>query len=167
LIKEEWMKAMLNWDLFTHPNTEIFSKSISHKEKLALSTDWKEYMTKNNVWISFYEWKTQQQILFSFHKRSTALKSSYTPALCPLPVTLVSCPVQTISISNLGREIGNLKKEIKAQTEQEGQGTEQERKVTKILTIHHQKFHVLLDIKIKGKLFKLKTLLDTGLTSTF
>jgi len=31
-----------------------------------------------------------------------------------------------------------------------------------ILSIKHQKFHVLLDIMIKGKQFWLKTLLDTG-----
>jgi hypothetical protein len=114
------MKGMLNWDLFSHPDAERFSKSISDKEKLALSTNWQEYMTKNNVWISFYEWKTQQQILSTFHKRSTTLKYSCKPSLHPLPTTLISFPVQTISISDLGRKIGNLKKEIKAQTKQEG-----------------------------------------------
>jgi hypothetical protein len=72
----------------------------------------------------------------------------------PILSPLVSYPVQTISISDLGKEISRLKTGIKkAVIEEHDQ---------QILSIEHQKFHVLLDIMIKGKQFRLKTLLDTG-----
>jgi len=41
-VKEEWMKLMLNWDLFTHPDAEQFSKSIRDMRKLTLSTAWQD-----------------------------------------------------------------------------------------------------------------------------
>ena len=32
--KREWMKEMLNWDLFTHPKAEAFAKRSSNQEKV-------------------------------------------------------------------------------------------------------------------------------------
>lgn len=51
------MKAMLNWDLFTHPKAEQFGLSHTVEEKIKLSQEWKNHMEETNSWISFYEWK--------------------------------------------------------------------------------------------------------------
>jgi len=48
---------MINWDLFTNPEAKEFYLSTPSKEKQRLSKEWKEYMSKNDCWISFYEWK--------------------------------------------------------------------------------------------------------------
>lgn len=154
LIKEDWMKEMLNWDLFTHPEAENFARTVPDKEKPVLSRQWQDYMAEKNVFISFYERKTQQQILATFHKRSSAPRSSCKILMRSLPV---SCPVQSISIYDLRKEMSNLKRDIKARTKQS-----KEREDERVLPILHQKFHVVLDIKIKGTVFKLKTLMDTG-----
>jgi hypothetical protein len=60
---EDWIKKMTNWDLFTNPEAEEFHKITPSKDKQRLSEDWKEYMQKNNYWISFYEWKKSRQQL--------------------------------------------------------------------------------------------------------
>ena len=56
-ISSKWMKTMLNWDLFTHPEVEQFGLNHTIEEKIILSQDWKRYMEVTNSWISFYEWK--------------------------------------------------------------------------------------------------------------
>jgi len=43
-ISSTWMKAMLNWDLFTNPDVEQFGLSHSIEEKKRLAEDWKHYM---------------------------------------------------------------------------------------------------------------------------
>jgi hypothetical protein len=43
-VKEDWIKNMLNWDLFTHPDAEQFSKTTPDNEKVALSMAWQNYM---------------------------------------------------------------------------------------------------------------------------
>lgn len=53
------MKAMLNWDLFTHLEVEQFGISHTIEEKIKLSQQWKTYMEETNSWISFYEWKRE------------------------------------------------------------------------------------------------------------
>jgi hypothetical protein len=151
LVKEDWMKEMLNWDLFTHPAAKGFSTSSTNEEKQNLSRKWQQFMTEKSIFISFYEWKFKQQRLENFKNKTFSL-----PSLVPLQVRPICCSVQTISISDLGKEISKLKREIKVQKEQEGKNEDN------ILSVYHQKFHVLLNIKIQDKLFRLKTLLDTG-----
>jgi hypothetical protein len=56
-IEEVWIKKMLNWDLFTHPETSDFNISTSDEEKTRLSKDWQNYISEKDTWISFYEWK--------------------------------------------------------------------------------------------------------------
>lgn len=56
-VSSKWMKAMLNWDLFTNPEAKEFGMSHTIDEKRKLAEDWKRYMEVNNSWISFYEWK--------------------------------------------------------------------------------------------------------------
>jgi hypothetical protein len=60
-IEEKWIKKMLNWDLFTNPETNDFNSAVSDKEKLKLSQDWQKYISDNNLWISFFEWKKLNQ----------------------------------------------------------------------------------------------------------
>jgi len=60
-IKETWIKKMLNWDLFTHPESSKFNISTSNKEKTCFSSEWHTYISKNNLWISFYEWKRKSK----------------------------------------------------------------------------------------------------------
>jgi len=38
-VKVDWMKDMLNWDLFTHPNAEAFASNSSNEEKLSSSKE--------------------------------------------------------------------------------------------------------------------------------
>ena len=52
---------MLNWDLFTNPETNEFNTAVSNTEKLKPSKDWQEYISDNNLWISFFEWKKLNQ----------------------------------------------------------------------------------------------------------
>jgi hypothetical protein len=105
-------------------------------------------MDQKDMFISFYEWKTQRE--FSIPRNCS------TKALEPCLTKHISCSVQTLSISDLGREIGKLKKFIKEQEKK----TEQKKE--KVLQIQHKKFHVLMDLKIQGIPFQLKTLLDIG-----
>jgi len=56
-----WMKAMLNWDLLTHPEAESFGSAHTIEEKVKLSHKWKQYMEETNSWISFYSWKNMRQ----------------------------------------------------------------------------------------------------------
>lgn len=60
-IDHRWMKNMLNWDLHTQPEAESFDLSNSYPKKIKLSHEWKAYMQKNNIWLSFYEWKKKQE----------------------------------------------------------------------------------------------------------
>jgi hypothetical protein len=52
---------MLNWDLFTNPETNEFNIAVSDLEKLKLSKDWQKYICDNNLWISFFEWRKLNQ----------------------------------------------------------------------------------------------------------
>lgn len=63
LINIEWIKIILNWDLFTHLDSKKFNLETSTKEKLFLSSQWKEYMEITNSWISFYEWKRKGEMM--------------------------------------------------------------------------------------------------------
>lgn len=56
-ISAQWIKAMLNWDLYTNPQTDEFDQNYTSVEKKQLFEDWKHYMEMNNTWISFYSWK--------------------------------------------------------------------------------------------------------------
>jgi len=60
-IEEKWIKKMLNWDLFTNPETNDFNSVVLDKEKLRLSQNWQKYISDNNLWISFFEWKKSSQ----------------------------------------------------------------------------------------------------------
>ena len=60
-IPEEWIKKMLNWDLFTNPETKEFNTVTPDPEKLSLSKDWQKFMTKEDSWISFFEWRKLKQ----------------------------------------------------------------------------------------------------------
>jgi hypothetical protein len=62
---EEWIKKMTNWDLFTNPEADEFHISTPSHEKQKLASDWKEYMQKNECWLSFYSWKKSSQSLSS------------------------------------------------------------------------------------------------------
>ena len=97
--------------------------------------------------ISFYEWKIQRTFSIPRNFSKKVLKTHTTRLTC--------CSIQTLSIPDLGKEIGKLKKFIK---EQESK-TEQEEK--QVVQIQHKKFHILIDLKIQGRPFHLKTLLDT------
>jgi hypothetical protein len=50
---DEWIKKMTNWDLFTNPEADDFHKSTPPHERLKLASEWKEYMKKNECWLSF------------------------------------------------------------------------------------------------------------------
>ena len=54
-IDTQWIKNMLNWDLYTHLEYEIFLLSTPNHEKVRLSQEWTAYMEKTNIWLSFYE----------------------------------------------------------------------------------------------------------------
>lgn len=56
-IPAQWMKQMLNWDIYTHPEADAFGSSHSPEEKVKLANEWKKYMEKKEIWISFYSWK--------------------------------------------------------------------------------------------------------------
>jgi hypothetical protein len=73
IVKAEWMKEMLNWDLFTHPKSKSFANNSSNTKKLSLSLEWKKIMDSKELFISFYEWN-------SFYKRS---REAYLKPLVP------------------------------------------------------------------------------------
>lgn len=56
-ISAQWMKAMLNWDLYTNPQANEFDQNHTPVEKKQFAEDWKHYMEINNTWISLYSWK--------------------------------------------------------------------------------------------------------------
>lgn len=62
---DEWIKKMTNWDLFTNPEANEFHISTPSHTKQKLASDWKEYMQKNECWLSFYSWKKSSQSLAS------------------------------------------------------------------------------------------------------
>jgi hypothetical protein len=45
-INREWMKNMMNWDLYTHPDARDFAKRTSNSEKLRLVESWKKIYGK-------------------------------------------------------------------------------------------------------------------------
>jgi hypothetical protein len=102
----EWMKEMLHWDLFTHPKADSFAQKTPNEEKVNLALQWKNFMEAEDTFISFYEWKNKKTILPNICS---------TKVLEPKKVNPICCPIQTLSISDLGKEIGRLKKTIKEQ----------------------------------------------------
>jgi hypothetical protein len=84
-VNSEWMKAMLNWDLFTHPCAEDFASNSSDEEKLSLSKEWKDYMDEKDMFISFYEWRTKGKIL--------NLRNCSKKALEPCSIKPICCSV--------------------------------------------------------------------------
>lgn len=46
-IDHQWMKNMLNWELYTHHEAESFDLTTPYPEKIILSHEWKTYMQKN------------------------------------------------------------------------------------------------------------------------
>jgi len=79
------MKEMLNWDLYTHPEAREFSKRTSNEEKIKLAQDWKNFMEKENMYISFYEWR-----------RTTILKKANSWKLIPQKANPICYPVNTL-----------------------------------------------------------------------
>lgn len=96
-------------------------------------------MDRHQIYISFYEWYY------------TNLKLS-APSQ-PISAPLISFPVHTLSISDLGKELQKIKKEQKQ---------EEEEKKAKACKLQYQQFHVLIDLRIQDLNFRLKTLIDTG-----
>jgi hypothetical protein len=144
IVNVEWMKEMLNWDLFTHPKAEAFAKKTSNEEKIELALQWKHFMDSEEIFISFYEWNVLKE----------KPRRSCSKILIPQRENPICCLVQTLFVSDIGREIGRLKKSIRAQKN----NIEQEQ----ILQVEHKKYHVLIELKIQGIPFKLKALIDTG-----
>lgn len=142
-VKSEWMKEMLNWDLFSHPGARDFAKKTLNEEKVRLAQDWKNFMDRENIFISFYEW---------YYKKDYPTQSW---VLAPQKSNAMSCPVQTLSISDLGREINKIKKSMANVSEQKKEEKDES------LQVKHQKYHVLIELKIEDLHFRLKTLIDT------
>jgi hypothetical protein len=139
LVSESWMKNMMNWDLYTHPRSEVFAKITTIEEKIELAKQWKIYMEDHQVYLSFYEW----------YYTNLKLSAPLTPVSAPL----IACPIKTLSLSDLGKELQELKKKQK-QEEEEAKAQE--------CKLQHQQFHVLIDLRIQDLNFRLKTLIDTG-----
>lgn len=57
MVDMQWIKNMLNWDLYTHPKAESFDLSTQYPERIRLSYEWKTYMKKESIWLCFYECK--------------------------------------------------------------------------------------------------------------
>jgi hypothetical protein len=64
-IEEAWIKKMLNWDLFTHPESSEFNLSTSDEEKSSLSQDWKHIFHKMTSRFLFMNGKENPKILRS------------------------------------------------------------------------------------------------------
>ena len=65
---------MLNWYLFTNPETNDFNSVVSDTEKIKLSKDWQKYISHNNLWISFFEWrKLNQKVVFRMMGESSEI----------------------------------------------------------------------------------------------
>ena len=60
-IEEAWIKKMLNWNLFTHPESKEFNLSIPKEKKTCLSQEWQTFISEKNLWISFYVWRQKSQ----------------------------------------------------------------------------------------------------------
>jgi hypothetical protein len=130
-------EKMLNWDLYTHPKAKLFAKQTPNSEKHKLADAWKRFMDQRHMYISFHEWNNNRP------------KSK--PNLAPPKAILVSCPVTTLSLSDLGKEIRRIKKARQQEQEKEDS-----------LQVQHQQYHVLIELKIQDLHFRLKTLIDTG-----
>jgi hypothetical protein len=75
----DWIKRMLNWDMFTHLQAKEFNATTSAELKKDLFEQWKTYMTIKDLWISFYEWyrlsqKEAIQMMSAKESVSTKLK---------------------------------------------------------------------------------------------
>lgn len=138
-VSEGWIKNMMNWDLYTHPRSEEFVATTTLAEKISLSKEWKNYMDKHQIYLSFYEWH---------YTRLTMV-----PMLKPISAPLISCPVQTLSMSELGKEIRKLKTTQK---------DEEKKREEETCQFKHQQYHILANIRIQDLNFRLKTLIDTG-----
>lgn len=123
-VSEAWMKNMMNWDLYTHPRSEEFANATTLDQKISLSMEWKSFMDKHHIYLSFYEW---------YYTRLTL-----TTALKPISALLIACPVQTLSVSDLGREI----QKIKETQRQE----DKKKKDEENYPVKHQQYHILVDI---------------------
>jgi hypothetical protein len=88
-VNSDWMKNMMNWDLYTHPRAKEFARNTSNEEKIKLADAWKKFMETEKMYISFHEWNNSRLI--------------YRPYLVPKKASLVSCPVTTLSISDIGK----------------------------------------------------------------
>lgn len=128
---------MLNWDLYTNPKSKEFTAATTTTEKLTLANRWKQYMASHDMYISFFEWYSSLPVQH--------------PILKPMSAPIVCCPVKSLSLSELGKEINNLKHR---------QEREEEKDKDKF-PIKHQSYLVLSIVKIQDLHFKLKTLLDT------
>lgn len=60
-IDSQWMKEMLNWDIYTHLEAEQIGLNHSVEEINNMSQEWKIFMQETNSWISFYVWKNINQ----------------------------------------------------------------------------------------------------------
>lgn len=78
-IDHQWMKNKLNWDLYTHHEAESFDLSTPYPERIRLSHEWKAYTQKNDIWLSFYEWKKKQE---SIDVQMANVESSSTKHSC-------------------------------------------------------------------------------------
>ena len=56
-VDKDWMKRMINWDLFSHPDAVEFNASVPAEQKQSLAKEWQSYMNNQDCWISFYEWR--------------------------------------------------------------------------------------------------------------
>jgi hypothetical protein len=76
--------------------------------------------------------------------------------LTPISAPLISCPVHTLYVSDLGQELKKLKEKQKQTEKKEEEKQEEECK------LKHQQYHVMVDLQIQDLNFRLKTLIDTG-----
>ena len=56
-VDKYWMKRMINWDLFSHPDAVEFNALVPAEQNQILAKEWQSYMNDQDCWIFFYEWK--------------------------------------------------------------------------------------------------------------
>lgn len=76
-ISAQWMKSMLNWDLYTNPQADEFDQNYTPIKKKQFAEDWKHYIEMNNTWISFYSWKDNIASLNVFTSSTSASTSKH------------------------------------------------------------------------------------------
>ena len=52
---------MINSDLFTHPQADVFAVAFPKEEKMKMAEEWKSYLEEEKIWISFYSWKKKME----------------------------------------------------------------------------------------------------------